>query len=98
MIGGLFMSGGLLLLGILFLTIVAPIWIVAHYVALWRRSRGLSASDERALAELWESARRLEGRIVNLEQLLDAEAPGWRGREGAPAAGVWGNGPGRGAP
>ena len=72
--------GGLFVLGILFLTIVAPIWIVAHYIAGWRRSRRLSAGDEQALGELWQTARRMETRIESLERVLDAEAPGWRSR------------------
>jgi phage shock protein B len=70
------------ILGIIFLVVVAPIWIVAHYLTRWRRSRKLSADDERSLGELYESARRMEGRIAALERVLDAEAPGWRARTG----------------
>lgn len=80
---GAMMSGALIfILGILLLTVVAPIWIVAHYVTRWRTSRKLSSEDERALGELWQSARRMEGRIEQLERVLDAEAPGWRTRGG----------------
>jgi phage shock protein B len=75
------MSVFIFVLMILFLTIVAPIWIIFHYLTKWRMARGLSAEDERMLAELWESASRLEGRIVTLENILDAEAPGWRARQ-----------------
>jgi phage shock protein B len=94
-------GGGSFILGALFLTIVAPLWIFAHYLTQWRRSRGLSSADERTLAELWESTRRYEARIANLEQLLDAEVPGWRPPESdataAPGASpgttkVWSNG------
>jgi phage shock protein B len=70
------------LLGIIFLVVVAPIWIVAHYLTRWRRSRKLSAEDERSLGELYEAARKMEARVVVLERVLDAEAPGWRGRVG----------------
>lgn len=73
--GGIFM-----VLAVLFLTIVAPIWIIFHYLTRWRTSRSLSAEDERMLAELWDSAQRMEGRITSLEKILDAEAPGWRTR------------------
>ncbi len=69
-------------LGIIFLVIVAPIWIVAHYVTRWRAARRLSSGDEKALAELWQSARRMEARVEALERVLDAEAPGWRMRAG----------------
>jgi phage shock protein B len=70
-------------LGLVFLTIVAPIWIIAHYLARWRRGRGLSPSDEKSLGDLYDVARRMEARLVALERVLDAEAPGWRTRTGA---------------
>lgn len=80
----LHMSGVLgFVLGLVFLTIVAPIWIIAHYLTRWRRSRKLSAADERSLGEIYEMARRMEARVASLERVLDAEAPGWRARTGA---------------
>ncbi len=63
---------------IAFCFVVAPIWIVAHYVTRWRTAKVLSAEDEKMLAELWELAPRLESRINALERILDAEAPDWR--------------------
>ena len=69
-------------LGIIFLVIVAPIWIVAHYLTRWRRSRKLSTDDERVLGELYDTARKMEARLAALERVLDAEAPGWRTRVG----------------
>ncbi|MCG5242033.1 envelope stress response membrane protein PspB [Azospirillum doebereinerae] len=62
----------------LFMVVVAPVWIVFHYITQWRAQRGLTAQDERLLAELWEIANRLEGRIQSLERVLDSEAPNWR--------------------
>ncbi len=50
---------------------------------MWRSARRLSGDDEKALGELWQSARRMEGRIDALEKVLDAEAPGWRMRQEA---------------
>ncbi|MGB1027786.1 MAG: envelope stress response membrane protein PspB, partial [Rhodospirillaceae bacterium] len=47
---------------ILFLTIVAPLWILLHYLSRWRAGRGLSADDEKMLGDLWESAGRMEER------------------------------------
>jgi phage shock protein B len=63
---------------VLFLLIVAPVWIISHYMTRWRTAKVLSAEDERMLAELWELAPRLESRINNLERILDAEVPDWR--------------------
>lgn len=74
--------GGGFVLGVIFLVIVAPIWISLHYVTRWRQARRLSGEDEKTLGELWQSARRMETRIDALEKVLDAEAPGWRMRQG----------------
>ncbi|WP_042695707.1 envelope stress response membrane protein PspB [Azospirillum sp. B506] len=67
-------------LAVLFLVVVAPVWIVFHYITKWRSQRGLSAQDERLLAELWEISNRLETRVQALERVLDAEAPNWRNK------------------
>ncbi|PGH52937.1 envelope stress response membrane protein PspB [Azospirillum palustre] len=67
-------------LAVLFLVVVAPVWIVFHYITKWRSQRGLSAQDERLLAELWEISNRLETRVHQLERVLDAEAPNWRNK------------------
>jgi phage shock protein B len=80
MMAGMAMSIAFLVLGILVVVVILPIWVVGHYVTRWRAARGLSAGDERMLAELWESARRIEGRIDSLERAFDAEAPGWRSK------------------
>jgi phage shock protein B len=73
-------TGLFFVLAVLFLTIVAPLWIIFHYLTRWRSSKSLSANDERMLSELWESAQRMEGRIASLERVLDSEAPGWRSK------------------
>ena len=62
-------------LGIIFLAVVAPIWITFHYVTRWRMARSLSREDERTLVDLWEAAKRMETRIENLERAVGAEAP-----------------------
>ena len=63
---------------ILFLTLVAPIWIISHYVTKWRTAKILSAEDEKMLQELRELTPKLQSRINTLERILDAEAPEWR--------------------
>lgn len=67
-------------LGLIFVVFVVPLWLVLHYGTRWRHARTLSPENERMLADLWQSTRRMEQRIVTLETILDAEAPGWRGR------------------
>lgn len=63
---------------ILFLVIVAPIWVIAHYVTRWRQTKMLSSEDETLLTELWRSVEKMESRINNLERILDAEVADWR--------------------
>lgn len=65
---------------ILFLTIVAPLWIVFHYITRWRQSKTMTKEDEIILRDLYQTAERMEARVANLERILDAEAPGWRSK------------------
>ena len=65
---------------IIFLAVVAPIWIIVHYATRWRTAKTLTPEDEKMLAELWEVTPRMESRIANLERILDAEAPDWRAK------------------
>jgi phage shock protein B len=67
-------------LAVVALTVVAPLWIIFHYITKWRSQKTLTAADERTLAELWETANRMEQRIHGLERILDAEVPDWRNR------------------
>ena len=66
---------------ILALTIVAPLWIVFHYLTRWRMSKTMTREDEKILRDLWQTAERMETRVANLERILDAEAPGWRSKQ-----------------
>ncbi len=65
---------------ILIVVVVLPIWIIAHYTTKNRALKTLTPEEETLLAELWESAQKMEERIEVLEKILDAEAPGWRDR------------------
>ncbi len=58
---------------ILFLVIVAPIWIIAHYTTRWRMAKTLTPEDEKQFAELWQLAERMEERVGNIERILDAD-------------------------
>ncbi len=66
---------------IILLAIVAPLWILAHYVTRWRTAKTISGEDEKLLQELWESAERMEDRIGTLERILKADDPDWRGEK-----------------
>ncbi len=74
------MGEELIIIPILFLSIVAPVWLVLHYMARFRSAKSLSQADEETLAELWRQADKFEQRIESLETILDEEVPGWRTR------------------
>lgn len=63
---------------VLFLVIVAPIWLILHYATRNSASKKLTSRDEAMLDELLENARRMEDRVHNLERILDADSPEWR--------------------
>jgi phage shock protein B len=65
-------------LGIIFLAVVAPIWIIAHYTTRWKATKALSSDEEQMLEELWKNSERMEQRINALERILDAEVTDWR--------------------
>lgn len=68
------------LIAILLLTIVAPLWIIFHYVTMWKKNKGLTAEDEAALADLREASEKLDQRLATMERILDDEVPDWRQR------------------
>jgi phage shock protein B len=65
---------------VLFMVIVAPLWLIFHYVTVWKTQRNAGRADPGAVNTMWDTARRLEDRVAALEKLLDAEAPGWRSK------------------
>ena len=72
--------------GIIFLVVIAPLWIIFHYITVWKRMRAGAASpgkvviDRAELDRMRELGEQLERRIESLETILDAEAPEWRNR------------------
>ena len=75
------MSGFMLIpLAALLIVVVLPIWIIDHYGTRWRTNRVITSGDEKLLADLWDTAGKMEARIDTLERILDDEAPDWRTR------------------
>ena len=68
-------------IGCLTLFIGLP-WLLLHYITQWRKTGALSPEDEHMLEDVWRAAKKMERRIEALEAILDADAPGWRGRRG----------------
>lgn len=63
---------------ILFMTIVAPIWIAMHYNSSRKSSRSLDQGDREVIEELLADLDKMTGRIAALESILDQENPSWR--------------------
>ncbi|TQV67972.1 envelope stress response membrane protein PspB [Exilibacterium tricleocarpae] len=63
---------------VLFLTVVAPIWIVMHYRSANRAQRGLNDEDRQTIEEMLEAVDKLTERIEALESILDDTQPKWR--------------------
>jgi phage shock protein B len=65
---------------IIFMVIVAPIWLVLHYRSKRQVSQGLSEEEYIQLSDLSEMADKMADRIKTLEAILDAETPDWRSK------------------
>ncbi len=63
---------------ILFMIIVAPIWIIMHYRSKNTKQSGISESEHQRLQELTGIADSMMERIETLESILDTESPNWR--------------------
>ncbi|WOJ96073.1 envelope stress response membrane protein PspB [Congregibacter brevis] len=66
---------------ILFMVIVAPIWIVLHYRSLNRSSRSLNEEDRENVEQILVTVDRLTERIQALESILDSDHGDWRDHE-----------------
>lgn len=69
------MHGMIFVLLILFMVVVAPIWIIFNYLGKVSASKNLSKEDEKMLEELWLMAKKVEERVETLETILDVEKP-----------------------
>lgn len=63
---------------VIFLSIVAPLWLILHYWSKHKSNRGLSDDDQRLMASLTHTIEGLEQRIDSLERILDDQHQGWR--------------------
>ena len=63
---------------ILFLVIVAPLWITMHYRSVNRSSRSLSQEDRESIEHMLVTVDKLTERIGALESILDMDHPQWR--------------------
>ncbi|MCL1113540.1 MULTISPECIES: envelope stress response membrane protein PspB [Shewanella] len=67
---------------IIFLVIVAPIWLILHYRSKRQVSQGLTEEEFAQLNDLIAKAEKMSHRIETLEAILDTDSPEWRAKHG----------------
>jgi len=72
------MGEGFMVIAIIAIIFVACPAVFMHYQTELRKTKSISADDERLVDDLWKTAQRLERRVEALETILDKEAPDWR--------------------
>jgi phage shock protein B len=65
---------------VVFLVIVAPLWIILHYRSRARTQSQLSSEERQTLETLASRAELMAERIETLEAILDEQTPEWRAR------------------
>ena len=63
---------------ILFMVMVAPLWILMHYRAKGKENTSLNAQEQESLDNLLENLDGLTQRIDALEAILNEDQPGWK--------------------
>ncbi len=69
---------------VVFLALVAPLWIIFHYITKWKQMKrnevgeGKIAVERSELIKMRDTAKKLETRISSLEKILDADFADWR--------------------
>ncbi|BEU02910.1 phage shock protein B [Agarivorans sp. OAG1] len=65
---------------ILFMAIVAPLWLILHYKSKRQVEHGISEQEREQLNTLATRAKDMSARIHALENILDESVPHWRER------------------
>jgi len=65
---------------IVFLVVVAPIWLVLHYRSKRHAAGSLSTEEQATLDQLARVAEKMEARLTALEKILETEDPKWKDR------------------
>ncbi|MBY0508530.1 MAG: envelope stress response membrane protein PspB [Rhodospirillaceae bacterium] len=63
---------------IVFLVLVAPVWLLLYYGTRRREANMLSSDHQNILNEMTAVLERMEARLGTLEKILDVEDPRWR--------------------
>lgn len=63
---------------ILFMVIVAPLWIILHYKSKKKSEIGISEHERQQLEELLVKLDKMSDRVETLEEILDQRHGSWK--------------------
>lgn len=58
-------------------------WVILHYLTKWKTASSLTREDENMLDSLYDTARRLEERLITVERIVAADHPDFKPTHGA---------------
>jgi phage shock protein B len=63
---------------VVFMVVVAPLWLILHYRTLNKKTAGLSVAEHQQLERLTQVAKQMAERMETLEKILDEQDADWR--------------------
>jgi phage shock protein B len=63
--------------GIVGMLFIGLPWLILHYSTQWKRAGSMTREDEDLLDELYDTARRLDDRMITIERIMAADNPDW---------------------
>jgi phage shock protein B len=75
------MTTAFFVLAIIFMVVIAPLFVIMHYTTKWKATKGLSDDEHQMLEDLWKQSQAMQSRVNALETILDSEVPDWRNKQ-----------------
>jgi phage shock protein B len=75
------MSTAFFVLALIFMAVIAPLFVIMHYTTKWKATKGLSDDEHQMLEDLWKQSQAMQSRVNALETILDSEVPDWRNKQ-----------------
>jgi phage shock protein B len=66
---------------VVFMVVVAPLWLILHYRTLNKKTAGLSVAEHEQLERLTQIAKQMAERMETLERILDEQDTDWRAND-----------------
>ena len=75
------MTTAFFVLAIIFMVVIAPLFVIMHYTTKWKATKGLSDDEHQMLEDLWKQSQAMQSRVNALETILDSQVPDWRNKQ-----------------